>query len=124
MKSGEHLSSANNQASRLFRFNELLLYPNLGEPLSKSDDKELTLFLTAYAPGDDSATKLSLEIALDGRTVGQLSYDLLPADQTGRIQYAGAIPLNKFQPGNYELKVTVQNAKTSAVNSTRFTITP
>jgi VWFA-related protein len=124
VKTGEHLSSANNKASRLFRFNELLLYPNLGEPLSKSDDKELTLFLTAYAPIDASATKLSLEIAQDGRTVGQLSYDLPPADQTGRIQYASAIPLEKFQPGNYELKVTVQNVKSRAVNSAPFTISP
>ena len=124
VKSGEHLSSANKQASRLFRFNEVLLYPNLGEPLSKSEDKELTLFLTAYAPGDTSATKLSLEIAQGGRTVGQLSYDLPAADQNGRIQYASAIPLDKFQPGDYELKVSVQNAKSRATNSTRFTINP
>ena len=123
VKTGEQLSSANNQASRLFRFNELLLYPNLGEPLSKSDDRELTIFLTAYTP-DGLATKLSLEIRQNGRTVGQLSYDLPPADQTGRIQYASAIPLEKFQPGNYELKVTLQNAKSRAMNSALFTINP
>jgi len=123
VKTGEHLSSANNQASRLFRFNELLLYPNLGEPLSKSDDKELMLFLTAYAP-EALATKLSLEIAQNGRTVGQLSYDLPPADQNGRIQYASAIPLEKFQPGKYELKVTVQSAKSRAMNTALFTINP
>jgi len=124
VKNGEHLSSANKQASRLFRFNEVLLYPNLGEPVSKSDDRELTLFLTAYAPGDASATKLSLEVAQSGRMVGQLSYDLPAADQNGRIQYASAIPLDKFQPGNFELKVTVQNTKSRATNSARFTISP
>ena len=124
VKNGEHLSSANQQASRLFRFNEVLLYPNLGEPLSKSEDKELTLFLTAYAPGDTSAAKLSLEIAQSGRTVGQLSYDLPAADQNGRIQYASAIPLDKFQPGDYDLRVSVQSAKSRAVNSARFTISP
>jgi hypothetical protein len=123
VKTGERLSSANNQASRLFRFNELLLYPNLGEPLSKSDDRELTLFLTAYTP-DALATKLSLEISQSGRTVGQLSYDLPAADQNGRIQYASAIPLEKFQPGNYELKVTVQSAKSRAMKSALFTINP
>jgi len=124
VKSGEHLSSANQQASRLFRFNEVLLYPNLGEPLSKSEDKELTLFLTAYAPGDTSATKLTLEIAQNFRTMGQLSYDLPAADQNGRIQYASAIPLDKFQPGDYDLRVSVQNAKSRATNSTLFTINP
>jgi hypothetical protein len=96
----------------------------LGEPLSKSEDKELTLFLVAYAPSRVSATKLTLEIAQGGRTVGQLSHDLPAADQNGRIQYASAIPLGKFQPGNYELKVTVQNAKSRATNLALFTITP
>lgn len=124
VKNGEHLSPANQQASRLFRFNELLLYPNLGEPLSKSEDKELTLFLTAYTPGEASATKLSLEITQSGRIVGQLSNDLPAADQNGRIQYASAIPLDKFQPGNYELNVTVQNTKSRATSSTLFTINP
>ncbi len=37
--------------------------------MSKSDDQEVTLFLTAYAPGDALATKLSLEIAQNGRTL-------------------------------------------------------
>jgi VWFA-related protein len=124
VKNGEHLSPANQQASRLFRFNELLLYPNLGEPLSKSEDKELTLFLTAYTPGEASATKLSLEITQSGRIMSQLSNDLPAADQNGRIQYASAIPLDQFQPGNYALNVTVQNAKSRATNSTLFTINP
>jgi hypothetical protein len=124
VKSGEHLSPLNQQASRLFRFNELLLYPNLGEPLSKSEDKELTVFLSVYTGGEASATKLTLEIAQGDHALGQLSYDLPAADQKGRIQYAAAIPLDKFPPGNYQLNVTVQNAKGRATNSTLFTIKP
>jgi hypothetical protein len=124
VKNGEHLSPANQQASRLFRFNELLLYPNLGEPLSKSEDKELTVFLSAYAGGEASSTKLTLEIAQSGHALGQLSSDLPAADQNGHIQYASAIPLDKFQPGNYELNVAVQNAKGKATSSTLFTINP
>src|SRR5437773_242342 len=76
------------------------------------------------APGDTSATKLSLEIAKNGRTVGQLSYDLPAADQNGRIQYASAIQLDKFQPGDYDLRVSVQNANRRATSSTPFTISP
>jgi len=125
VKNGERFSSANKQASRLFRFNDALLYPNLGEPVSKSETNELTTFITAYGPpGEASAPKLVLEILQSGRTVGRLYNDLPAPDQTGRIQYASAISLEKLQPGDYELRVSVQNAKSRAVNSTRFTISP
>jgi len=125
VKNGEHLSSANKQASRLFRFNDALLYPNLGEPVSKSETSELTIFVTTYGPPGEAATqKLNLEILQGGRTVGKLHNNLPAPDQTGRIQYASAISLDKLQPGDYELKVSVQNAKSVAVNSARFTIIP
>ncbi len=125
VKNGEHLSSANKQASRLFRFNDALLYPNLGEPVSKSETSELKIFVTAYGPPGEAATqKLNLEILQGGRTVGKLHNNLPAPDQTGRIQYASAISLDKLQPGDYELKVSVQNAKSVAVNSARFTIIP
>ncbi|MDX6709856.1 MAG: hypothetical protein QOH96_872, partial [Blastocatellia bacterium] len=125
VKNGEHLSSANTQASRLFRLGDALLYPNLGEPISKSETGELTIFITAYGPPGEAATqKLILEILQGGRTVGQLHNNLPVPDQTGRIQYASAISLANLQPGDYELKVSVQNAKSGAVNSAAFTIGP
>ena len=101
------------------------MYPNLGEPLSKSETGELTIFITAYGPpGVTAAPKLILEILQSGRTVGKLQNDLPAPDQTGRIQYASAISIDKLQPGDYELKVLVQNAKSSAVNTAQFTIGP
>jgi VWFA-related protein len=125
VKNGERLSSANKQASKLFRFNDALLYPNLGVPLSRSETGELTIFITAYGPpGEASAPKLALEITQSGRTLGQLHNNLPAPDETGRIQYASAISLDKLQPGDYELKVSVQNAKSMAVNSARFTVIP
>lgn len=125
VKGGEHLSSANNEASRLFRFNEALLYPNLGEPVSKSETSGLTFFITAYGPaGEAAAAKLVLEILQSGRTMGRLDNDLPAPDQTGRIQYASVISLDKLPPGDYELKVSVQNARSGAVSSARFTISP
>jgi hypothetical protein len=125
VKNGERLSSANKQASRLFLFNDALLYPNLGEPVSKSETGELTIFVTAYGPpGEASSPKLILEILQSGRSVGKLHNDLPSLDQTGRIQYASAISLDKLRPGDYELKVSLQNAKGDAVNSARFTVVP
>jgi hypothetical protein len=125
VKSGEHLSSLDEQASKLFRFNEALLYPNLGEPVSKSESGELTIFLTAYGPpGKPAAPKMLLEIIQGGRTVGQFSNTLPDPDQSGRIQYASAISLARLQPGDYELRATVSDGLSNAVRTERFVIQP
>jgi len=88
-------------------------------------EKKLTLFVTIYTPkGDLSAPKLNLEIARANRAVGQFSYTLDPPDQTGRIQYASAIPLDKFQTGDYELKLAVQDGARRVARSEWVRIAP
>jgi hypothetical protein len=116
---------AGQQALRTFQFGDMLVYPNLGESVSKADGNQLTLFVTVYtAKGDPTAPKLSLEIARAGRSVGHLSYDLHAPDQTGRIQYASVISLEKFQPGEYELKLAVRAGSRTATRSEHVRVTP
>ena len=44
-----------------FQFDDMLLIPNLGEPVSKANGNQLTVFVTVYtAKGDKTAPKLSL----------------------------------------------------------------
>ena len=117
--------TAGQQALRTFQFDDLLVYPNLGEPVSKAAGNQLSLFVTVYtAKGDTTAPKLSLEVARAGHSVGHLSYDLHAPDQTGRIQYASVISLDKFQPGDYELKLAVRAGSRMATRSEHVLITP
>lgn len=130
LKNAERLSSADKQASRLFHVGEVLLYPNLGEPLSKSDNPDLRLFITVYAPQNSlsregpNGPKLTLEVLRNGQALGQLSSDLQAPDKTGRIQYTGTIAIGAFPPGEYELKAMVSDGVTKAVRSERFTVQP
>ena len=125
IKGAERSESSGSETKGPFQFGEVLVFPNLGEPLSKTANKELSIFVTIYAPpGTSAAPKLGLEISKDGSPVGHLSYDLPKPDQSGRIQYASAIPLDKFQPGEYELKVTVQEKELTASRSERVRVTP
>jgi len=125
IEKAERSTLAGEQARRPFQFGEVLVYPNLGGSVSKSKDKKLTLFVTIYTPkGDLSAPKLNLEIARANRAVGQFSYTLDPPDQTGRIQYASAIPLDKFQTGEYELKLAVQDGARRVARSEWVRIAP
>jgi VWFA-related protein len=113
------------QSLRTFQFDDMLVYPNLGEPISKANGNQLTLFVTVYtAKGDNTPPKLSLEMSRAGRPVGHLSYDLHAPDQTGRIQYASVISLDKFQPGDYELKLAVRAGTQIAARSERVRLAP
>lgn len=125
IKSAEKLTSAEAASPRPFNFGEVAIYPNMGEPVRKSASKTLAFFVTAYAPrASASATRLTMEVVQQGRALGQTSYDLPAPDASGRIQYAGAIPIDKYRPGDYELRVTVQDAQTTTTRAERFTITP
>ena len=125
VKSAERLQAADQGVSNPFHFGEVLIYPNMDEPVRKRESKNLAFFVTVYPPqGSQAATKLKLELMQKGRTLGRASYDLPAPDATARIQYASAFPIDKYQPGEYELKVTVENGQSTATRSERVRITP
>ncbi|HYY96968.1 MAG TPA: hypothetical protein VE642_00160, partial [Pyrinomonadaceae bacterium] len=124
IKSAERLTAAEAASPKPFNFGEVAIYPNMGEPLRKSASKNLAFFVTAYAPRASASTKLKMEVIQQGRALGQTSYDLPAPDASGRIQYAGAIPIDKYKPGEYELRLTVADAQSTATRAERFTITP
>lgn len=125
IKSAEQTPPGKQQTPTPFNFGELLLYPNMGEPVRKAAGKNLTFFVTVYPPrGAATAAKLKIEITQRGRTLGQSSNDLPAPDADGRIQYASAVPIDKYAPGDYELRVTVQDARDTVTRTEKFTIAP
>ncbi|HEX8147544.1 MAG TPA: VWA domain-containing protein [Pyrinomonadaceae bacterium] len=126
IKSAEQAAAADRQSRNPFHFGELLLYPNMGEPVRKAASKNLAFFVTVYPPRGAAAppAKLKIEITQNGRTLGQSSNDLPAPDADGRVQYASAVPIDKYAPGDYELKVTVQDGRDTATRSEKFTIAP
>ena len=124
VKTAERLSR-DLQTANPFHFDEVLLYPNLGQPVRKSEVKDLALFITVYPPKDESSSpKLNLEISRDNKPVGQFSYDLPAADQNGRVQYVSAIPLEHLEPAEYEVKITVRGARDTVSRTERVQIIP
>ncbi len=125
LKRAEQITAEEMKRDKPFHFGELLVYPNLGEPIPKSQVKQLTFFVTAWpAKGSADSLKIEVEIIQNNRKVGQTSAQLPEADEHRRIKYASALPLEGFQPGVYELKITVRDSKTSVSRSTQFTIAP
>jgi hypothetical protein len=123
LRRAERLTPEEQKGDQPFHFGELLVYPNLGEPIPKSLAKQLAFFFTAWpAKGSTTPLQLTMEILQNNRSLGKSSAQLPAADQLGQIKYASSFPLDKFQPGAYELKVTVDDGKNSVSRSTNFSV--
>jgi VWFA-related protein len=103
-------------------YGNILVYPNLGEPYKKSSASALGFFFTAYTSDPKAPAKAVVEVMRGKEVVGQATTPLAAADASGRIQHGGAVPLQNFPPGPYELKVSVSDGKSLEVRQARFTI--
>jgi hypothetical protein len=125
LKRADRLTAEEQKKDHPLHFGEVLVYPNLGEPLRKSTAKQLAFFFTAWpAKGSTETLKLTVEMIHNGRSLGQLPADLPAADEYGRIKYASALPLENFQPGSYELRVTVKDGHSSVSRAAQFKLEP
>jgi len=125
LKRAERLTPEEQRKELPFQFGELLVYPNLGEPVHKSATNQLAFFFTAWpAKGSTASPQLVIDILQNNRRLAQTSGQLPAADERGQIKYASSFPLEKFPPGVYELKVTVGEGKDSVTRSTAFTVAP
>jgi VWFA-related protein len=111
----ERLPENERAADNPFVVGEMLLYPNLGAPLSKAQAKELAFFFTIY-PGGKAPTA-NLQLMQNGKMLAQLPLELPAADATGRIQQVGRLPLDSLAPGTYDLRVVVSDGAAPQVRS-------
>lgn len=102
-------------------YGDVLAYPNLGQPLSKSTDSELAFAFTIYPEGKFLGGA-QLELLKGGQPIGAAPLTLDAPDAQGRVQQISRLPMGAFEPGSYELRVAVQAGDAVLTRSTRFTI--
>jgi len=125
LKRAERLTPDEQKRDRPLRFGELLVYPNLGERIDRRTAKQLAYFFTAWpAKGFTKPLQMTLEILQNNRSLGTTSGELPAADESGQIKYAGSFAIDKFQPGLFELKITLSDGQNSTSQSTSFSIGP
>jgi VWFA-related protein len=125
LKRADRLTAEEQKQPNPFHYGELLIYPNLGEAIRKAAMKQLPFFFNVYMPqGAKAAPKLSIEVIQNGQHLARVQSQLPAPDATGLIQFASAIPLDSFQPGKYELKITVSDNTASVARSIAFTVAP
>jgi VWFA-related protein len=104
-----------------FQIGEVLIYPNLGEPIRKSVNQQMGFYFNVYpAKGLSDLPQLTLELLQTDKSIAKIPLKLAAPDKDGRIQYASALPLGSLSPGSYQLKITVSDAKDTVSRSTAF----
>jgi VWFA-related protein len=125
LKRADRLTADEQKKNHPLHFGEIVVYPNLGEPLRKSVAKQLAFFFTAWpAQGSTEKLKLTVEVIQNGSSLGQIPAELPAADEQGRVKYASALPLDNFAPGSYELRVTVKDGQSSVSRAAQFNLQP
>jgi hypothetical protein len=118
----EPATAADEKRNNPFNVGNVIVTPNLGDPIHRSL-KQMPFLVTIYTvPGAGTRPKVTVELRKEARTLAQMPGELPEADTLGRIQYLAALPVEKIPTGSYELKVTVTDGTTSVSRSAYFTI--
>jgi len=115
VKRGEKVPEGEPKVGPLF-VKDLLIYPNLGDDVSKAA-KELGFFFTVYPTAGAPAPQAVLELIQNGKPLAQLPLPLDAADSSGQIQQLGRLPLADIPAGSYELRVVVKQGSEQVFRS-------
>jgi VWFA-related protein len=101
----------------------VLLYPSLGDPISKKAQAEIAFALPLLLDAAAPAPTATLELLQAGQVLAQIPLPLDKPDATGRLIQTSRLPSAAIPPGTYELRVTVAAGSGKSVRSTELTIT-
>jgi hypothetical protein len=103
------------------QFGDLLVLPNLGEPLTPASD--LVFAFEAFAEAGAGATEGSVTVMQDGHPASaSVTLQLSPAKDSGRITYVGHIPIGMLAPATYDLVLTLRQGTMTLTRTTPFTV--
>ena len=83
----------------------------------------LGFFFAVYGKDLTAARKTTIEVKQGDKVLASTVADLAAPDAGGRIQHAGALPLKALAAGDYTLKVSVSDGKSSETRAASFTVT-
>ncbi len=101
----ERVPAAERDANNPLYYGDLLLYPNLGEPISKRQTPMLSFAFNVIA--GTAPPRAALTLSQGERVLGETALPLGAPDAQGRIWYVSQLPLGSLNPGDYVLAVTV-----------------
>jgi hypothetical protein len=103
-------------------YGDLLLYPSLGEALSKSASKALSFYFTILPAAGAPAPTAVLELLQGGGAIGKVPLQLPSPTADGLIQQVSQLPLASLAPGDYQLRITVTLGASAETRTASFRV--
>jgi VWFA-related protein len=115
--SAERIAQADRPAGNPFLVGDMLLYPNMGDPVRKSATPEIGFFFTVY-PAQGGKPQAFLEVLQNGATLATLPLPLSQPDSAGRIQQVSRVPTAPLSAGTYDLRLVITQGQQQISRST------
>ena len=106
-----------------FHYQGNRVVPTLEGTVEKIEGGGLSFYFVVYpAAGENAKLELAMELSRDGIPIGVVTPELPAPDERGMIQYVASLPLDKFAPGEYQLRTVVRQGESAAAEQTVFMV--
>jgi VWFA-related protein len=124
VKQAEELAEDQVAADDPLYFQNTKIVPSLGEPVVKTEDNKLVLFMTIYPdPSLPYEPRLGIEFSHQGTVLGATQPQLPDRDAKGRIPFFITFPMKLFPLGEHRVRAVVVQGNTSDESVAHFTVT-
>jgi hypothetical protein len=100
----------------------VLMYPSMGEPISRKAQPEIAFALPLVLDPAAPAPTATLELLQNGQSLAQLPLPLDKPEFSGRLLLVSRLPSAAIPAGTYELRVTVTGPAGKAVRSATLNV--
>jgi hypothetical protein len=103
-----------------FFVEQMLVYPNLGDPVTKTTTQYLSFFFTIYR-GANGPLTATAQLLQNGGVVAETPLEIAASTEP-RIQQLARLPVSGLDPGTYQLRILVVSGPQSVAESAYFTL--
>jgi hypothetical protein len=103
-----------------FFVGQMLVYPNIGDPVMKTTTKDLPFFFTIYRGASEPLTATA-QLLRDGGVVAEAPLEIAASTEP-RIQQLARLPVSGLAPGTYQLRIIVVSGPQRVAEAAYFTL--
>jgi hypothetical protein len=123
VRRAEKVAAGGGQGGPL-QYQDVLMYPDLGQQLRRQTGRPLAFFLSAWPAPGRPGVDARVEVLRAGRPVASAPPFGLRPDADGRIGLASTFPVDALAPGTYELRVTLTDGRDAETRTAALAIGP
>jgi VWFA-related protein len=120
----EKLDADEGQPPRPLQLHDVLLYPNLGQPVTRDAGRPLAFFLRAWPAAERPGVDARVEVLRGTQTVAAARPVRLRPEADGLVQLVSSFPVESLVPGAYELRVTLTDGRDAEMRTTALSVGP